>query len=60
MPDKKNSIKPGHHRPKLHEPRLSGLSAEAWSYPARASRKVFVQLLQHGQHVVTVSVRVPR
>ena len=43
---------------KLYNPRLDGLSAEMWLYRAQKSSEVLVQVLQHGKHLVTMSLRV--
>lgn len=48
------------HKTSLFEPRLTGLSADAWSYAAKKSHEVFVRILRDGKHVVTVSLRVKR
>lgn len=46
-------------RVKLCSPQLDDLTAEAWYYPAKKSQEVYVQLLQHQKHIVTLICRIP-
>ena len=39
---------------------ISGYTAEAWSYPTKTKREVYVQLLYRDLPVATITVQIPR
>ena len=48
---------PQRYKVRVYEPRIEGLTAEAWSYRNPKSFDVYIRLLKDGTHFVGTNIR---